>query len=829
MMLSWMVYALLVTLLLAFAAWALEEVVRQRGWPVRGVWVLALLGSFATPLVAGLLPPRRSASAPAPPPVGEAAPATVSEPRPEWTQWTTAPLAAVPAPAQDSRLDRWLGALWGAASAGLALSLAISYLALARRRRRWMLREVDGRPVWVSTDTGPAVVGFLRSRIVLPEWVLEGRPASREIVLAHEEEHVRAGDPRLLLGALLVSVALPWNLGVWWMWRSLRRAVEIDCDLRVLARGVDPRAYSRLLVEVTERGTAHRLTVAALSESSSFLERRVRLMLDAHSRGWWPRALAASALAGLAIMAACRMEQPVQPPVPSTGATYAVGEDGALTKLPDTAVAIPAESVAERGQLPLASAPEGGSPRLSDSAELSPVQRMVLLAAERFYPNVLTEKIPGGRVSLYFLADARGEMVKTGFDTEPRSGSCGAALVSGLGTAPDPHQLGWLGCGDLRQLTSLPNRVAVYWATLEPRPGEENAPPTGPFLFGRAASEGRPSEAVLRAAVERYDPDVLRAGLPYGEGLWFVADGDHRVLHSGRWLVKGSSTIARNELEKKLPGTRLGAILMSSVKTTAGESVDLVWATLEEPGARSTRQASAGTEPYAHVRTFAVTTRTPGQEVRILLEGEAARDPSAFRLDGKFSKNGGVIVARTPFTFVVVSPAPFRATLTANPPEEEIQLMTEVEGDRLRMSGSALELRRDRSGEPIRAGVNGSGRTAQVRSGSSTIPRDTIILNDVNAEAELSAPIAALDRRTREALTNLGLRITRAVAGIHAAPFQYEAVGPDRVVRVALEPLTSSRTRVSVSSRRLLPSRGTMLAADTRHARMVVERIQRQD
>jgi hypothetical protein len=696
-----------------------------------------------------------------------------------------------------------------------------------------MLREVDGRPVWVSTDTGPAVVGFLRTRIVLPEWVLVGRPANREIVLAHEEEHVRAGDPRLLLGALLVSVALPWNLGVWWMWRSLRRAVEIDCDLRVLARGVDPRAYSRLLVEVTERGTAHRLTVAALSESSSFLERRVRLMLDAHSRGWWPRAVAASALAGLAIVAACRMEQPAQPPVPSTGATYALGEDDALTKLPDTATVIPAESVAERGRVPLPSATEGGSPRLGDSAELNPVQRMVLLAVERYYPNVLTEKIPGGRVNLYFLADERGEMVKTGFDTEPRSGSCSAALVSGLGTAPDPHQLGWLGCGNFRQLTSLPNRVAVYWATLKPRPGEDNAPPTGPFLFGRAASEGRPSEAVLRAAVERYAPDVLRAGLPYGEGLWFVADGDHRVLHAGRWFAKVSSTTARNELEKKLPGTRLGAILMSSVKTATDESIDVVWATLEEPGDHSAPRRSAAADPFAQVRTFAVTTRTPGQEVRIRLEGEATGDPGAFRFDGKFSKQGDVILARTPFTFVVVSPAPFRATLTAGSPPEEIQLMTEMEGDRMRMSGTAIELRRDRSGEPIRAGVSGSARTAQRPDTSararSTIPRDTIILNDVSAETEMSAPMAALDRRSREALTELGLQITRTATGNHATKREYEAVGPDRVVRVTLEPLTSTRTRVSVSSRRLLPSRGTMLAADTRHARMVLERIRQQN
>jgi hypothetical protein len=601
--------------------------------------------------------------------------------------------------------------LWGLAAVGLTLSLTISYLALVRRRRTWTVREVEGRPVWVSPDTGPAVVGFLRSRIVLPEWVLGDASANRQIVLVHEEEHVHAGDPRLLLGALVLWVAMPWNLGLWWIWRALRRAVETDCDRRVLARGVDPRAYGRLLLEVTERGTAHRLTVAALPESSSFLERRVRLMLNTQPDRRWSRTAGAVLLATVAIVAACQMERPGQPPVPSTGATYAVNGDGAMTKVADSAAVTPADSIAERGDVVLPSAEVAGSPRLSDSPGLDPLQRTVLRAVERFYPNVLTEKIPGGRVNLYFLADARGEMVKTSFDTEMRSGSCGATLASGLGVAPDPHQIDGMRCGNFRQLTSLPNQVSVYWATLKPRSGEESAPDTGPFLFAKIVSQGRPSKTVLRAAAEQYAPNAVRAGLPHGEGLWFVADGDHRVLQAGQWLVKGSSTAARNELERMLPGTRIGNILMSSVKTDTGDGVDVVWATTAAPGEPSASHRSPAGDPFANVRTFAVATRVPGQEVRIQLEGEAARDPRAFRLDGKFSRQGNVIVARTPFLLLVVSPAPFVARLTTGTPAGEIQMTTEAEGNRLAMTGTMVEVRRNAAGEPIRAIANGAAKT----------------------------------------------------------------------------------------------------------------------
>jgi beta-lactamase regulating signal transducer with metallopeptidase domain len=60
-----------------------------------------------------------------------------------------------------------------------------------------------------SDDIGPAVVGIIRPRIVVPRWLQNQDAATQGIVMAHEREHVLAQDIRVLGGALLVAVLLP--------------------------------------------------------------------------------------------------------------------------------------------------------------------------------------------------------------------------------------------------------------------------------------------------------------------------------------------------------------------------------------------------------------------------------------------------------------------------------------------------------------------------------------------------------------------------------------------------------------------------------------------
>jgi TonB family protein len=133
--------------------------------------------------------------------------------------------------------------------------------------------------VLVSADTGPAVVGWIHGRIVVPEWVVrDADPSVRRMILQHETEHIVAGDPRMLAFALVCVALVPWSPAAWWQLRRLRLAMEVDCDARVLARRADVRAYGELLLEVGRRGAGTRLPVAAMSEPRSFLERRIRMI-----------------------------------------------------------------------------------------------------------------------------------------------------------------------------------------------------------------------------------------------------------------------------------------------------------------------------------------------------------------------------------------------------------------------------------------------------------------------------------------------------------------------------------------------------------------------
>lgn len=697
MILPWMLYASVTSLLVALAALILEGAVRQRRWPIRGLWVMALATSLTLPLLGAALPPDRDSPAPSAGPAGE--PSELSSAAPvsrDWIAWTE-PLSAVAAvPGERRDVDPWLLSVWGITSLGIALGLALSYRSLARRRGGWVRQKVNGRTIWVSEDTGPAVVGFLPGHIVLPEWVCGASATEREIVLTHEEEHVRAWDPALILGALLIWIAMPWNVGLLLISRRLRRAVEIDCDLRVLARGVDPRAYSRLLVEVMERGTAHRMAVAALSESPSFLERRIRLMLTPDSRWSSVRAVVSLLLAFAPVLAACQVDRPERAVLPVTGATYVVGADGALEQ--DRATSPVPELDSTVTELELSHAPAAAIPATSAAASLDPFRAAMRTAIEEFYPNLLSEDVPGDRVNLYFLATGSGQMQRTAIDSEERSGSCGGILQSGLGIEVDWTASEASGCMRFLAGQAGPNDIHIFWASLKSQPGD--ASPPGPYRFAEIASRSRPAEGVLRSAVQRHHPEVLEAGLPIGETLWFIVDGAARVIHAGRGPVYGSSRIAAVELERMHPGLDIGPVLMSSqVRAETGERIRLIWATVTDAGSAADPGRAVGAAPEGEMPVFTITSPTPGEPVRIRLTGEAARDPSAFRIDGRFERDGNDLVARTPFLFIVVSPGAFEGSFS--PDEPGVELTARAVDGEVRMSGERVIFRRAAQGEEI--------------------------------------------------------------------------------------------------------------------------------
>ena len=162
-----------------------------------------------------------------------------------------------------------------------------------------------GTAVYISEDSGPAVVGLLRPHIVVPRWLTKSSPGDQELVIAHERSHLRAYDTQLLTIAVCLLACMPWNPMLWWQLRRLRLAIEIDCDARVLSLGYPVARYSETLIAAGERQSAGYVMTMAGYGSKSFLEQRIHNMLRKKTRHASVPALALACLGvGLAVCAA---------------------------------------------------------------------------------------------------------------------------------------------------------------------------------------------------------------------------------------------------------------------------------------------------------------------------------------------------------------------------------------------------------------------------------------------------------------------------------------------------------------------------------------------
>lgn len=188
--------------------------------------------------------------------------------------------------ARTELLDTAINRVWIIASAflvawGLASAWRVWRMVHLARRRQRLSREatvVDGVPVVVTDAMGPATVGLLRSRVLVPRWVMALPPTQRHYILRHEEEHRRTHDAQLLFLASLPLILMPWNVALWWLLRRLCLAVEMDCDNRVVAALGDANAYGALLLKVAEAGSrGPRLQPSFLGVGT--LERRLTALL----------------------------------------------------------------------------------------------------------------------------------------------------------------------------------------------------------------------------------------------------------------------------------------------------------------------------------------------------------------------------------------------------------------------------------------------------------------------------------------------------------------------------------------------------------------------
>jgi len=80
--------------------------------------------------------------------------------------------------------------------------------------------RIGGGSIWFTDDLGPAVFGLLQPRVILPTWLRELPSDQLDLVLLHEREHIRSRDTWALALTVLLRLALPWHVGLWYLTRG---------------------------------------------------------------------------------------------------------------------------------------------------------------------------------------------------------------------------------------------------------------------------------------------------------------------------------------------------------------------------------------------------------------------------------------------------------------------------------------------------------------------------------------------------------------------------------------------------------------------------------
>ena len=362
MIAAWMLWSAGIGVLFLVAGLAAEKLLTHGGRPTRWVWIVA--GAATTALSVLRIP---------------GAPSEQAVPPPGYAPPLLEPLTVTVG--RDSMLrsfDDLLVLGWVVLSSLLVVTVLFAFARLVREGRSWQPGSLGHRSVLWSRDTGPTIVGLLRPRVVLPAWVRAISRREQELILAHEEEHIRAGDARLRFLMTLPLFVFPWNPALWLQRHRLNLAVELDCDRRVMRRMPGHRhAYGNLLLRVgAGRNGLHRVALVALSEGRSQLERRITRLEEQMPR---VRRLQTSllVLGAAAIVALAVLFPRIR------------GEDAPVS---DEPVDLMAE---------LTFTPYTVPPDLVN-------EREVMRALEAEYPPILRDAGIGGTTSVHFFIDTRG-------------------------------------------------------------------------------------------------------------------------------------------------------------------------------------------------------------------------------------------------------------------------------------------------------------------------------------------------------------------------------------------------------------------------------------
>jgi beta-lactamase regulating signal transducer with metallopeptidase domain/ankyrin repeat protein len=261
-----------------------------------GLWLVAPLA-----VIAMLLPARVISVAASPPSAVASTPTPMPRPTPTVkVEAKPLPSAATRQRFQAHRLRDTLAIGWG-----LIALLAIGVQAERQRRFLKSLGRLRGEADLFHAEhagVGPAVIGALLPRVVLPaDFTLRFTAEEQALILAHERNHLRAGDAQINALTTALQCVFWFNPLVHVGARLLRIDQEIACDAAVLIRfPVARRAYGEAMLKTQLAPHAPPLGCHWPASANKQLKERF-VMLKEHRQGRARRLAGGAAVAALAL------------------------------------------------------------------------------------------------------------------------------------------------------------------------------------------------------------------------------------------------------------------------------------------------------------------------------------------------------------------------------------------------------------------------------------------------------------------------------------------------------------------------------------------------
>lgn len=552
-MLSWMLYATLVAGMVGLAAVAWERAASLCRFASRWAWVAALALSVSIPVVHTL----------APLPMSERFLEVVGTSSIGNLDAEVSAGPSIQAPLSQNAgvqaIDQWLGAVWLCLSATASIMFALGLYAVRREQRLGTVAVVAGCPVVITEHLGPAVIGLTNPTILLPGWIRQMSARQREMVIAHELQHVQAKDQWLIGAAICVLMIFPWNVALWWQLKRLRLAIELDCDQRVLRAQFGPNEYGQALLDAASLGARDTVVVPALIESASSLEKRIRTMLRSRA----PHDKPAIVILALASLAICATAAALNPPAARP-----------WTPHPTAGSVIAAPRV------------------LSPQHELEVQWQSLVQAIAHFEPGVLNAD--RSRTPYIFIAaDNDGRVVRhhlefrPSWQRDPISSDELQNMFAALAGEPTAASAVFLQLR-LGSRRFGPNPALVI---LGVNPGGKPIDVAAPAIDMSAIRRDRNwLEAFLirkteneRAVIKLADPAAIDVGLTQGTELWMALSAEGEFVRGGRRNIITDPNESRRFVENALLGARIGDVVRgTAVRDAAGNRVTVAWHWLQQ-------------------------------------------------------------------------------------------------------------------------------------------------------------------------------------------------------------------------------------------------------